>query len=137
MGEELNAAAERRALAIGFAGCMVMLSGAVTIVQGLWALDHESDTATKAAASQLSYANLETWGWIMLFWGIVAFFGSFAIFAGKQWGRWLGIILASMSLLLSTFWIFAFPLAAFSIIVIDISVIYVLFRYGGRDTSSV
>jgi hypothetical protein len=136
MEAEVNPAAERRALAIGFAGFMVMLSGAVTIVQGLWALDHKADTATKAAASQLSYANLETWGWIMLFWGIVVFFGSFAIFAGKPWGRWVGIVVASSSLVLMFFWIFAFPLAAFSVVFIDILVLYVLFRYGGRDTSS-
>ena len=137
MGTGTNAAAERRALLTGFAGFMVMLSGAVTVVQGLWAIDHKNNAATKAAASQLSYANLEAWGWIMLTWGCIAFLASFAIFAGKAWGRWVGIVVASISALLMFFWVFAFPLAAFSVIFIDILVIYTLFTVGGRETSSV
>jgi hypothetical protein len=129
-------AAERRALLIGFAGFMVMLSGAVTIVQGLWAIDHKNNAATNATASQLSYANLEAWGWIMLTWGCIAFLTSFAIFAGKQWSRWVGIIVVSISALLMFFWVFAFPLAAFGVIFIDILVIYALFAAGGRGAAS-
>ena len=127
-------AAERRFLWIGFAGFMVMLSGAVTIVQGLWALDHKNSAATKAAATQLSYANLETWGWIMSGWGVIAFFAGFAVFARKEWGRWVGIAAATISLLLMFFWVFAFPIAAFTIMFIDILVIYALFAHGGSDT---
>ena len=126
-------AAERRFLWIGFAGFMVMLSGAVTIVQGLWALDHKDSAATKAAATQLSYANLETWGWIMLGWGVLAFIAGFAVFARKEWGRWVGIAAATISLLLMFFWVFAFPIAAFTIMFIDILVIYALFAHGGSD----
>jgi hypothetical protein len=135
MGTEVNPAAERRAMLTGFAGFMVMVSGAVTIVQGLWAIDHKGNGASKATASQLSYANLETWGWIMLIFGTVAFFTSFAIFVGKQWGRWVGIVVTSVSLLLMFFWVFAFPLAAFGVIFIDVLVIFALFTLGGRDAS--
>jgi len=137
MGTEVNPVAERRAMLTGFAGFMVMVSGAVTIVQGLWAIDHKGNGASKATASQLSYANLETWGWIMLIFGTVAFFTSFAIFVGTQWGRWVGIIVTSVSLLLMFFWVFAFPLAAFGVIFIDVLVIFALFASGGRDTSPV
>jgi hypothetical protein len=133
MATSTDPAAERRFLWIGFAGFMVMLSGAVTIVQGLWALDHKDSAATKAAATQLSYANLETWGWIMLGWGVIAFFAGFAVFARKEWGRWVGIAAATISLLLMFFWVFAFPIAAFTIMFIDILVIYALFAHGGSD----
>ena len=133
MATSMDPAAERRFLWIGFAGFMVMLSGAVTIVQGLWALDHKDSAATKAAATQLSYANLETWGWIMLGWGVIAFFAGFAVFARKEWGRWVGIAAATISLLLMFFWVFAFPIAAFTIMFIDILVIYALFAHGGSD----
>ena len=133
MATATDRAAERRFLWIGFAGFMVMLSGAVTIVQGLWALDHKDSAATKAAATQLSYANLETWGWIMLGWGVIAFIAGFAVFARKEWGRWVGIVAATISLLLMFFWVFAFPIAAFTIMFIDILVIYALFAHGGSD----
>lgn len=80
----------------------------MTIVQGLWALDHDHSAATRAAAARLSYANLETWGWIMLTWGVIAFFASSAVFAQKEWGRWVGIVASAVSILLAVFWVFAF-----------------------------
>jgi hypothetical protein len=135
MATDWGSEQDKRTLMLGFAGFMVMLSGAVTIVQGLWALDHKNNVATRATASQLSYGNLETWGWIMLIWGVIAFAASFAIFAGKQWGRWVGIVVATISILLSFFWVFAFPIAAFGIIIIDVIVIWTLFSYG-RPVSS-
>jgi hypothetical protein len=118
---------------IGFAGFMVMLSGAVTIVQGLWALDHENSASTRAVAAQLSYANLETWGWIMLVWGVIAFFAGIAVFAQKGWGRWIGIVACTISILLAFFWVFAFPLAAIGVVFIDVLVIYALFTQVGGD----
>ena len=32
------------------------------------------------------------------------------------------------------FWVFAYPIAAFTIMFIDILVLYALFAYGGRDS---
>jgi hypothetical protein len=128
-------AAEQRFLWVGFAGFMVMLSGAVTIVQGLWALDHTNSDYTKLQATNLSYANLETWGWIMLAWGVIAFFAGFAVFARQEWGRWVGISAATISLLLMFFWVSAFPIAALSIMVIDLLVIYALFAHGKSDAT--
>ena len=133
MAAQFDQAAEHRFLWIGFAGFMVMLSGAITIVQGLWALDHEDSAVAKTAATQLSYANLETWGWIMLIWGVILFFAGFAVFAQKEWGRWIGIVAATISILLAFFWVFAFPLAAFAVIFIDVLIIYALFTQVGGD----
>jgi hypothetical protein len=133
MGTPMDRAAEERFIWIGFAGFMVMLSGAVTIVQGLWALDHEHSTATAEVARRLSYANLETWGWILLIWGVLQFFAGFAVFARRPWGRWVGIAAATFSVLLMFFWISAFPIPALGILVIDIFVIYALLAHGGSD----
>ena len=133
MTTTMDQGAVDRFLWIGFAGFMVMISGAVTIVQGLWALDHTDNGATKAVATQLSFANLETWGWIMLAFGVVAFFAGIAVFARKEWGRWVGIVTATISLLLMFFWVFAFPIAALGVIAIDIFVIYALFAHAGSD----
>ena len=120
-----------------FAGIMIMLSGSISFIQGLWALDHKNDAAAKVAGTQLSYGNLETWGWIVLIWGIVVFCAGIAIFVRMQWARWVGVIAASISLLLSFFWVFAFPIAAFSVMFIDLLVLYALFAYGGRDSTVV
>jgi hypothetical protein len=129
----MDQAAEHRFIWIGFAGFMIMLSGAVTIVQGLWALDHKDSVESVRVASQLSYANLETWGWIMLVWGVIAFLAGIAVFAQKEWGRWIGIVATAISIVLAFFWVFAFPLAAFTIIFIDVLVLYALFTQVGGD----
>jgi hypothetical protein len=133
MARTPDQAAEHRFIWIGFAGFMVMLSGAVTIVQGLWALDHKDSAASRAVATQLSYANLETWGWIMLIWGVIAFVAGIAVFAQKEWGRWVGIVASAISIVLAFFWVFAFPLAAFTVIFIDLLVLYALFTQVGGD----
>ena len=117
---------------IAFAGVMMMIAGSITFVQGLWALDHKHNAAAKAAATQISYANLNTWGWILVIWGTILFFSGIAIFGHSQFARWVGIFAASVSLILSFFWVFAYPLAAFSIMFIDILVLYALIAYGGR-----
>jgi hypothetical protein len=133
MSVRSDRAAEERFIWVGFAGFMVMLSGAVTIVQGLWAIDHKNSAAATSAAVQLSYANLETWGWIMLFWGVVAFLAGIAVFAQKEWGRLIGIAASAISLVLAFFWVFAFPVAAFAVIFIDVLVLYALFTQVGGD----
>ena len=37
---------------------------------------------------------IETWGWIALIWGGIVFCAGIAIFAKRQWARWVGIITA-------------------------------------------
>jgi hypothetical protein len=133
MATRTDRTAEDRFIWVGFAGFMIMLSGAVTIVQGLWALDHKDSDATRTIAAQLSYANLETWGWIMLIWGVIMFVASFAIFARKEWGRIVGLVAATISILLAFFWVFAFPLAAFGVIFIDVLIVYALFTQYDAD----
>ncbi len=66
--------------------------------------------------------------------GGIVFCTGIAIFAKRQWARWVGIITASLSLLLMFFWVFAYPIAAFTIMFIDMLVLYALFAYGGRDS---
>jgi uncharacterized membrane protein (DUF2068 family) len=69
----------------------------------------------------------------MLIWGVIAFLAGIAVFAQKEWGRWIGIVASAISIVLAFFWVFAFPLAAFTIIFIDILVIYALFTQVGGD----
>ena len=132
MATATDQAAERRFLWIGFAGFMVMLSGAVTIVQGL-ALDHKDSVVTRSAATQLSYANLETWGWIMLTWGVIGILRRYRGVRPERVGpvgrHRGGDDLVAADVLL----VFAFPIAAFTIMFIDILVIYALFAHGASD----
>jgi hypothetical protein len=119
---------------IAFAGIMLILVGALDIVNGLWALDHK-DTAPNV--QQLMYANLETWGWIMLIWGIVVVIAGFLVFSRSQFGRWIGILAASIAMIVNMTWIVAYPLASLAVVFLAALVLYALIVYGGRDEATV
>ena len=114
---------------IGFAGIMLIIVGALNIVNGLWALDH------KTTVPALLYEDkLETWGWIVLIWGILVVLAGFLVFSRNQFGRWIGIIAASIAMIVNMTWIFAFPIAALVEVFLSALVLYALVVYGGRDT---
>jgi hypothetical protein len=119
---------------IAFAGIMLILVGALDIVNGLWALDHK-DTAPNV--QELMYANLETWGWIMLIWGIVVVIAGFLVFSRSQFGRWIGILAASIAMIVNMTWIVAYPLASLAVVFLAALVLYALIVYGGRDEATV
>lgn len=120
---------------IGFAGIMLIIIGALDIVNGLWALDHKN---TSPAVGQLLYeSKLETWGWIMLIWGILVLISGFLVFGRSQFGRWIGIIAASIAMIVNMTWVFAFPIAALIEVFLAALVLYALIVYGGRDEATV
>ena len=121
---------------IGFAGIMLIIVGALDIVNGLNALDHK-DTAGAQIANQLMYASVETWGWIMLIWGILVLLAGFLVFGRSQFGRWIGIIAASIAMIVNMTWVFAFPIAALIEVFLAALVLYALIVYGGRDEATV
>jgi hypothetical protein len=110
---------------------MLIIVGALDVVNGLWALDHKDSAGP--VASQLMYANLETWGWIMLIWGIIVVLAGFLVFGRNQFGRWIGIIAASITMIVNMTWIVAFPLASLAVVFLSALVLYALIVYGGRD----
>ena len=121
---------------IGFAGIMLIIVGALDIVNGLNALDHK-DTVAAGFANQLMYANVETWGWIMLVWGILVLVAGFLVFGRSQFGRWIGIIAASIAMILNMTWVFVFPVAALIEVFLAALVLYALIVYGGRESATV
>jgi hypothetical protein len=122
---------------IGFAGIMLIIVGALDIVNGLWAIDHHNDRAAVASATQINWGSLKTWGWIMLIWGIIVVLSGFLVFSRNQFGRWIGIIAAAIAMIVNMTWIVAYPLASFTVIFLAGFVLYALVVYGGRDTSTV
>jgi hypothetical protein len=120
---------------IAFAGIMLIIIGFLDIVNGLWALDHK-DSAGQVG--ELLYENkLETWGWIMLIWGVLVLISGFLVFSRSQFGRWIGILAASITMVVNMTWIFAFPIAALVVVLLAALVLYALLVYGGRDESTV
>src|SRR5262249_22990416 len=78
-------------------------------------------------------ADLKTWGWILTVVGAVQVLVSIGIFRNSDLARWLGILFASVNMIIQFFALPAQPAWATMVFLIDVIVIFGLVRYGGAD----
>ena len=111
---------------VGFTAAMPAVIGAINFFEGLIAIVR--DEYYVVAGKQVILFDLTTWGWIMLFWGIVLFVAGLALASGRSWARWFSIVVVSLNLLgqLGFLGNTQFPLWTLVVIAIEIAVIYAL-----------
>ena len=112
-----------------FAGVMLIVSGLIDVVHGLWALDR-ADTRSNL----LLYADkLGGWGWFYLILGIILVLAGIGVFYRAQWARWVGVFAASVAIVGNMLWVFFAPGVVIIHILLASLVIYGLVAYGDRD----
>jgi hypothetical protein len=116
-----------------FAGIMLAVIGVLNVVYGIAAID---DSTFYVRDVQFVLADLQTWGWILLIVGIVQLVAAFGVFTKTEWGRWLGIALATGNAVVQFFVLPAHPVWAIMVFFVDIIIIFGLLTYGGRDRYS-
>jgi hypothetical protein len=111
---------------IGFAAIMLAFIGAITFFEGLIAIIR--DNYYVVARQQVFLFDISTWGWIMLFWGVLLFLAALGLAAKSGWARWFTIIVVFLSLLsqLSAFGNAQYPLWSLVVITLEIVVLYAL-----------
>ena len=114
-----------------FAGIMLSIVGILNIVYGIAAIDK---SAFFTANAKYVITDLNTLGWFVLIVGGVQFLAAFGIWAGSEWGRWVGIISAGVNAIIQMFFISGQPLLSVSLFAVDILVIYGLVAYGGHKS---
>jgi hypothetical protein len=114
-----------------FAGIMIMILGFMNTIWGIAAIDGSSFFTDEGR--YVIFDDLNTWGWFLLLVGITQLIAAFSIWNRHAFGRWIGIITASVNFIILLFTINAFPFAAFMLMIVDILVIYGLIVYGGRS----
>jgi hypothetical protein len=115
-----------------FAGILILIGGTMNVFDGLVGITQTSYIA-RYTGGQLPITNsVKTWSWVVLIIGAIMVLAGFLIFAGNMFGRVVGIIVASVNALAqlaylnhNTFW-------SFTMIIIDLLVIYGLAAHGGR-----
>ena len=101
-----------------FAGALFGIAGAFNAIQGLSAIMKKE----YFAGGTLVYDNLQFWGWAWLIIGVVQIGGAIMLFSGQ--GRVLGIILASLSAVVSFTSLGAYPVWAIIVIALDVLIIH-------------
>jgi len=111
---------------IGFAAIMLAFIGAITFFEGLIAIIR--DNYYVVTREHVFAFDVSTWGWIMLFWGILLFLAGLGLAAHSGWARWFPSIVLFLNLLaqLSFLGNSGYPLWALTVIALEIVVLYAL-----------
>jgi hypothetical protein len=116
-----------------FAGIMVLIVAVLNIIYGFAAIDGSKFFIED---EKFIISNLNTWGWIVLIIGVLQLFAAFSIWAGGEYGRWIGLITASFSAIAALLSIPGYPFWSLAIFAMDILIIYGLAAYGGQRSKT-
>lgn len=116
-----------------FAGIMVLLAGVLNVIWGIAAIDSANFFIED---ERFIFSDLNTWGWIIVIIGVIQVLAAFSIWAGGQFGRWIGIIAASVSAIGALLSIPGYPFWSLAVFGIDLLIIYGLTVYGAQRAAT-
>jgi len=116
---------------IVFAGVVLLMIGAMDVLQGLVAITE--DEFVVETRRGLAIVDVTTWGWITLLWGVVIGLAGFGLLGGAGWARWLAIIGVGINAVQQVAFMANFPQAypLWNILIIALNVL-VLFALTAR-----
>jgi hypothetical protein len=103
-----------------FAGIFLFVVGLFNILDGvmvLWRKEYFE-------GADVVVANLQTWGWAVLVVGIVQLLAGWLVLSRSSVGRWVGVLIVIVSMLVSFLAIGHYPLWTFVILAIDAIVLW-------------
>ncbi len=116
-----------------FAAFMMILIGSFHAIAGLAGiLENEFYAITPNYVFEF---DATTWGWIHLIGGVIVLLAGFGLFSGAVWARTVGVIVATVSAIVSFVWIPWYPLWSIVLIGVDVAVIWALTAHG-RDITA-
>jgi hypothetical protein len=116
-----------------FAGILLIVVGFFNVIDGLTAITR-ANYFHNTGATQFPLTNdVKTWGWIVLILGVLLILASFGLFAGSTWARAVAILVASVNAIAQLAWLAHFPFWSFTMILVDVLVIYGVAVHGGRE----
>jgi hypothetical protein len=112
-----------------FAGIMVLIAGILNFIWGIAAIDGANFFVED---DRYILSDLNTMGWIVLIIGAIQVLAAFSIWAGGEFGRWIGILGACFGAVGALLSIPGFPLWSVCVFGLNVLIIYGLMVYGGQ-----
>ena len=113
-----------------FVAILLLIAGTLNIIYGIAAVGN----AHFFANTQYVFSSLHTWGWITIIVGVIELTAGFSLFAGRAYGRVIGIIAASIGALESLLSIGgAHPWWSIGIFALCIYVLHGLIVFGSEE----
>jgi hypothetical protein len=116
-----------------FSGLVLALGGVFAVIYGLMAVYKSSFFVGNAV---FVFSDLRTWGWITFGLGVLALASGIAVFSGREWARWTGIIVAGLGAVGQLLTAQAYPIWSLMIMGIFVLAGYGLAVYGVSDTAA-
>jgi hypothetical protein len=115
-----------------FAGIMLMIVGFMNVFDGLVAITQSNYISRNTGGLLPLTNNVKNWGWVELILGVIVVLAAFGVLSGATWARVVGILVASINLMFQFAYLGHYPFWSFTLIIIDILVIYGLAAHGGK-----
>ncbi|MEV6785036.1 hypothetical protein [Streptomyces sp. NPDC051098] len=112
---------------VAFAGVLMVCNGVLAILQGIAAI--ATDEVYDNVGSYVYRINLTGWGWIHLIIGVAVLLAGAGVLRGASWARYVGILLAAVSLVFQFLFLPYSPVWSVIVIAIDLFVIWALASY--------
>lgn len=113
---------------IYFAGFLMLARGVFQAFLGVLALVN-SDVLVVSERHLVAF-NFTAWGWIHIALSVVLLTAAASVFSGRWWGRVVGSIVASLSLLANLAFLPVYPIWSIVVITIDVLMLYALLVRG-------
>lgn len=113
---------------IAFAGVMMVIAGALNLIYGIIAAVNDDWAVWTNRA--VVYLDISEWGWVHIILGVVVLLSGIGVFSGNILARTVGVIVASISLLVNFLFIPVYPFWSIVVIAIDALVIWALTAHG-------
>ena len=113
---------------IAFAGIVLLIIGALDVLQGFTAII--KDEYVVSTPKGLATFDATGWGWTTLIWGILIFITGLGLLGGSGWARWVAIIGVGLNAIGQIGFLAnypqAYPLWNILIVALNILVLYAL-----------
>jgi hypothetical protein len=113
---------------IAFAGIVLLIIGALDVLQGFTAII--KDEYVVSTPKGLATFDATGWGWTTLIWGILIFITGLGLLGGSDWARWVAIIGVALNAIGQIGFLAnypqAYPLWNILIVALNILVLYAL-----------
>jgi hypothetical protein len=103
-----------------FAGIFLFVAGLFNMLDGfvaLWRKEYFNEAG-------LVFENIQAWGWAYLLIGLVQLLAGWLIVSRSSVGRWVGLVITVISMMVAFFSLGAYPWWALLIIVVDGCIIW-------------
>jgi hypothetical protein len=118
---------------VAFAGVLLLMLGTLNFIEGLAAIGNAHFFTANA---HYIAGSLNTWGWVVLWIGVLEWCVGLGVFVKNQFSRWTGVIVLAANAIAQLLMMPAYPFWSLSIFALDILAIYGLIAYGKRIGNS-